>query len=390
MDRWAVLRKVTDFIKPTGLPETCPSHVGTLKFVATGAARSALPGKSVAILPKKLDLSGDIFLRENAGIFDVLIRSLAEKRPAFVLSGTLKNVQKHLGVDVEQTLCIRITATGLIVGFGHLHGTPVAVHAAVTDDCRDLIRRLCTGTQIGTAALPDLVPEVLARETHRLIAKRLEGESPMPWCGAEQILQSEILAGLKPLEMLYRQKATHVLPDSELIPALQRFSEKHNRREDLRAGSALLETWDRSGLPAVTVHGDYWLNNLIVSAGRISGILDWDRARVNGCTAFDALHLGFMSYAMWADIYVSDLLASLWTEEWQFPWLQHYSERISAMFQVSMDDLRRIAAVLWLSYFYQGEQSPSAEWEKRMLKPVCRALALPQMQTKKMSQGAVA
>jgi hypothetical protein len=374
--RWLRLRQVSALIHPGGLPQECPSHIGALKYVASGSLCAALPLSRVAVMPHKLDLSCDIVLREQPGLSEILVDSLRKKRPVFVLRGTLSHVCDYFGLDSTSTVTIRITATGLIVAFGTYQGTPVAAHAAVSEDCKGLIKQLCKGAHIGASALPELVPNVLAHNETRLLSKRIPGVSPMPWNRPEAQLREAIDKGLKPLEVLLERTGKRDVPDRNFLEALQKFSSDHRRRGDLEMGLALLQNWGSwPGIPSVTVHGDYWLNNFIGSDGEIRGIIDWDRARLNGSAAFDALHLGFMSYAMWSDIYVSELLGSPWTDQWPYAWLRSYCSRIREIFGLSQNDLRRVAALLWLSYFYHGSKSPTPEWEKRMIDPVCRAMS---------------
>jgi hypothetical protein len=377
MNRWCILRELADLVQPSGLPPDPPTRWRTLQHVAAGAARVNFSlRETVGVLPQKLDLDGEIIFRRNPGVFEVLVRSLVDKRPAFVLRGSLACVIDFFGLDDQNPLPVRVTASGLVLAFGHVNGAAVAVHAALNEDGRRSIRRLCRGAAIGTNALPEFAPVVLASDKSRVVTALIDGQPHMPWGKSEETLQLAIVAALRPLETLYARRSPAGSPDIEFVRRLASFVQGHERKQDLSAALAFVENWDRSTVGGVTVHGDYWLNNLLASENRITGIVDWDRARLNGCAAIDALHLGFMSYAMWADLYVSDLLASLWTGEWQYPWLAKYSELIGEMFQVSFPDMRRVAAILWLSYFYYADDgAPRTDWNARMIEPVCRALA---------------
>ena len=44
------------------------------------------------------------------------------------------------------------------------------------------------------------------------------------------------------------------------------------------------------GLPAVTVHGDLWLGNVLVERGALTGVVDWDAWRPAGVPGTDLLH----------------------------------------------------------------------------------------------------
>jgi aminoglycoside phosphotransferase (APT) family kinase protein len=180
----------------------------------------------------------------------------------------------------------------------------------------------------------------------------------------------------EPLRKLHSRRNRFRTSDDDYVTALNRFVQRHPYRTELSAALRVFENWNRSAFGSVTVHGDYWLDNILGSGDRITGILDWDRARRNGLPAFDALHLGFMSYAMWANKYVSELLAALWTDKWEYRWLAQYAKYIGEAFAMSMADLQGAAALLWLSYFYhEADVVPPAEWYGHMIEPVFRALS---------------
>jgi len=378
MDRWPLLFQFTGVVEAAGLPPAAPSHWGALRHVAAAAAHTLLSsGQMVGVLPQKLDLAGEIVLRQNPGVFEVLVRSLIQKRPAFVVRGNLSKVSGFFGLDPASALSMRITATGLLLAFGKVNGAPAAVHASMTESGKGLIQKLCAGATVGGHALPEFAPGILERGDMRIAMTLMDGKSAMPPAGAsEEALQHAIIAALRPLEMIHA-KGNSMTPDKEFVTMLARFSRLHPRRDDLTLGLAFLDGWDRSQVRSVTVHGDYWLNNLLVSDNKICAVIDWDRARSHGCAALDALHLGFMSYAMWADVYVSDMLASLWTGQWPYPWLAKYSQFICEMFGVTSADLQHIAAVLWLSYFYYADDDADrTEWYRKMAEPICKAITM--------------
>ncbi len=332
--------------------------------------------KTVVVLLPNLEVDGEVLLLGNAGVFQLLRRLLRTRQPAFVLNGSLETVGREFGVDPQHNFQLHITSSGLVLLFGTTCGKAVAVHAAITDDRRRLIHQLCFGTAVGAEALPEYVPAIIDQRADRIVTARMEGHSLMPWGKSEKDLQAAILMAFEPLRQLHSRRNPGRVPDSDYIRDLGRFVQRHQYRSELSTALRLFEHWNRSGLGSVTVHGDFWLNNLLGSRNRVTGILDWDRARRNGSPAFDALHLGFMSYAMWADKYVADFLVSLWTDKWEYPWLAQYTRRIAEMFAMSMSDLQGTAALLWLSYFYhEADVHPTGEWYRHMIEPICRALS---------------
>jgi len=368
---------VGNLIEPSALLDKPSSQWVAFRHVIEGAGRAMMPfGKTVTVLLPNVELDGEVLLLCHASVFEVLERLLRTWQPAFVLRGSLETVRQQFGVDTQRKFHLHITSSGLVLLFGTKCGKAVAVHAALSHDRRRLIHQLCVGTAIGLEALPEYVPAIIEKTTDHITTERIEGHPLMPWGKPEKDLQTAILMAFEPLRQLHSRRNPFQAPDSDYIGALDRFVQRHQYRNELRTAFRVFERWDLSGLGSVTVHGDYWLNNILSSGNRVTGILDWDRARRNGSPAFDALHLGFMSYAMWADKYVSELLVSLWTGKWEYPWLAQYTKRIAETFAMNMSDLQGTAALLWLSYFYyEADVDPPAEWYGHMIEPVCNALS---------------
>jgi hypothetical protein len=372
-----VVQTLGDLIEPSGLPAKPASKWGTLSHVIAAAGKAIVPFRqSVAVLLPNIDLDGEMLLKRGAGVFELSVGSLARRRPAFVLTGSLDGVYQFFGIDHHHAIRVRVTTNGLVLLFGTKHGRPVAVHAAFSPHQERFIHQLWLGTKLGANALPEYAPAIVEKTANRMTVEHIQGRSLMRWGGSERELQAAILVALEPLKTLHAQRNLLLTPDEKYVRSLQGFVEGHKHRTELSMALHVLEDWDPSALGSVTVHGDYWLNNVLGFEDRVTGIVDWDRARRNGCPGFDALHLGFMSYAMWANKYVSDLLASLWTNEWPYPWLAHYTNLICDMFTVSRSDIQALATMLWLSYLYHhSDREPRAEWDRRMIEPVWRALS---------------
>lgn len=62
-------------------------------------------------------------------------------------------------------------------------------------------------------------------------------------------------------------------PDENYAQLLRAFVEAHQHRNQLSSALQVLNDWDRSALPSVPVHGDYWLNNVLGSQNRVTGIM---------------------------------------------------------------------------------------------------------------------
>jgi hypothetical protein len=181
-------------------------------------------------------------------------------------------------------------------------------------------------------------------------------------------MQRAIVAALDPLVAIAHCSSSAV-PDCALIASLHTFVARHERASTLEPLLERACALDFSRLAAGLVHGDYWLNNLLFDHGRVTGIIDWDMARAGGCVALDALHLGLMTYSMWANRPVSETLACIWTGQWRFPWLGVYLDIVAERFGLRYSDIEGLAALLWLWYLYQKE-NPSAEWQRQIFDPL--------------------
>ncbi|MGC2196824.1 MAG: phosphotransferase [Terriglobales bacterium] len=255
---------------------------------------------------------------------------------------------------------------------------------AVNGDGKWVLRQ-SDGAKIGREVLGALGPEVIEVSQARMITARLPGHPNTPWEVAEETnLQAAILAAVEPLKQIYDSGHWTGHADDELINTLQGYVRQSSRQVQLQAGLDLIKQWDRSHVRTVRVHGDYWLKNILFSEGRVTGVVDWDRARLNGCAGIDALHLAFMSYAMWSNIPVSELLADVCTEHWHFPWLSSYCAFIRKAFSLCADDLKYLAILLWLSYFFFYDElhvevqpdhnSGDADWYAQMISPMREAI----------------
>lgn len=53
-------------------------------------------------------------------------------------------------------------------------------------------------------------------------------------------------------------------------------------------------------VPAVAIHGDYWMGNLLVEGNRLAGVIDWERGRPRGPALLDVYKFP-TSYALYLD-----------------------------------------------------------------------------------------
>ncbi len=384
MSRWSVLKAVTSLIDGSGVPDQPPSRFALLWHIILGSLAIVFRRQNVAVLPNKFNVGArETVFTECATLKDVLFTSIRRQRPAFVLPGTLAPLCRFFGVDNDHVLTLRCSSSGLAICFGHLHGMEVVVHASVNGDGR-WVERQSKGAKIGRELMGGLGPDTIEVNQARLITARLPGHPNAPWKLTEDKLQAAILAALEPLKHIFDSGHWTGHPDDDLIDALQSYVMQSSHQAQLQPALDLVKHWDRTHVKTVPVHGDYWLNNILFSEGRVTGVVDWDRTRPNGCAGIDALHLAFGSYAMWSDIPVSELLADVCTEHWHFPWLSSYCALIEEAFSLRVADLKCLAILLWLSYFplydelhpdvQTNHDSGAADWYTQMTSPMCKAI----------------
>jgi aminoglycoside phosphotransferase len=339
--------------------------------------------ENVAIFPNNLDIAPDgTLFTEKATIYDVLIGSIRRRRPVFVFPGTMASLCQYFGIDHDRVLSLQCSSSGLAICFGHLRGRDVVVHATMNGDAKWLARQ-AEGAKIATKTIGKLCPAVIEINATHLIATRLPGH-PTTWNITERELQDAICAALEPLKKIFNSGDWNGHPDDELIDDLQAYVMQSSRQAELQPALDIVKRWDRTHVKSVLVHGDYWLNNILFSEGQVSGVVDWDRLRVSGSAGIDALHLAFMSYAVWSGIPVSELLTGVCTGHMHFPWLLSYCASVREAFGLNADDLKCLAILLWLSYFPQYDElhpgiesnrdTGAEDWHTQMASPMCKAI----------------
>lgn len=106
------------------------------------------------------------------------------------------------------------------------------------------------------------------------------------------------------LAELQGQTATHVAPvdmDGEVTSRLRsRFTDDQELGADLDRLAELHEKLRQQSVPRTTVHGDLWSGNILVAAGRVTGVVDWECGRVSGEPVRDLARFALM-YALYLD-----------------------------------------------------------------------------------------
>jgi aminoglycoside phosphotransferase (APT) family kinase protein len=103
-------------------------------------------------------------------------------------------------------------------------------------------------------------------------------------------LQRATAGALAPLEM-----------DAGVTSRLaSRFSEDEGVADDLEALAVIYARLRRNEVPRVMIHGDFWLGNILLSNGRVSGVVDWEDGGTSGEPVRDVVRFANM-YALFLD-----------------------------------------------------------------------------------------
>jgi aminoglycoside phosphotransferase (APT) family kinase protein len=79
-----------------------------------------------------------------------------------------------------------------------------------------------------------------------------------------------------------------------------RFCEDRQVATDLEALAAIHARLRRDVVPRTAVHGDFWLANVLLTRGRVSGVVDWEDADTAGEPVRDVVRFALM-YALFLD-----------------------------------------------------------------------------------------
>jgi aminoglycoside phosphotransferase (APT) family kinase protein len=102
------------------------------------------------------------------------------------------------------------------------------------------------------------------------------------------------------------QQATAAEPapvdlDAGVVARLrERFAGYGALEVDLERVGAIQERLRHSRAPRTAVHGDFWVGNILVSDGRVSGVVDWEAAATSGEPLRDLVRFANM-YALYLD-----------------------------------------------------------------------------------------
>jgi len=371
-ERWMMLGTLGKMVEEGSALERCRSRPMAVWQTMLGALSPTSYRSSTAVIPCSRSIRGELQLSEPATFKDV-ISSLTHGIPAFVLKGNLKHVTDFFRLDSSHHVRVILANSGLFVCFGSLDGRDVVAYATGFQQYRCSIEHHFTGIGIGRKALGSLAPEIILRDVDRMIVSHLPGTPVRCKNLTESALQNAIMTGLGPLLQIYSESSVRRPEvDQPLIANVLNFLENNPHSARIPGACDYLRQWDRTNVAAVPIHGDYWADNLLLQNDQVSGVVDWDRSRELGCAGYDALTMGFMSYAMWGKVYLSDVLSEIWRpkEQWRYPWLYDYTETIRNAFSLTQDDVKGEAILLWMTTLMFNKDNHDQGFIDAMYRPI--------------------
>ncbi len=284
----------------------------------------------------------------------------AWRRGACVMRGArLSRLCERLDLDASPEPTFYLADADVLVVFGSREATDVVVH--VCHDADRLVRygqhAVAASRLLEAHGLANIVPRVIEQREvlnmHMLVQQRLNGRTVRPQALSAHALQEHVEAALQPLWVL-SVAAVPALEgaDHSVIGELQStFVQVPALLAELHAPFEALRTWPgRWAYPAVLVHGDYWLANILFAEGAapsVCAVLDWERARPEACAGFDAMHLVMFAFAHWRGCPELQVLCMLWDDLCE-PVLERLLDSVCQVLSLTREDLRHVALLVWL------------------------------------------
>lgn len=169
------------------------------------------------------------------------------------------------------------------------------------------------GGALGAAGVT--VPRVVARLEHLgrpvLVTTALPGRSMLATYHAwrhtarRAPVAADFAAAGAWLSGLHRDRASGACrADAALDGVAEAISARFGARDGAAADLAAVQTLRLRlagvRVPAVVVHGDFWPGNLLVSNGEVSGVIDWEMARLDGPATCDLARFA-ITYSLYLD-----------------------------------------------------------------------------------------
>lgn len=205
----------------------------------------------------------------------ILLVSPASRRPVLAIKVPTTEAAA-CAVETEGRVLTDLRRLGL----GLTTTIPRVVDAVEFDGLAALVMTAVEGTPMSTAYLR-------WRHTARPAAVAADFAAAASWLAD---LQCATAAETAALEM-----------DAGVTSRLSsRFSEEEGLDGDLEALGAVHARLRRNAVPRTAVHGDFWIANVLLSRGMVSGVVDWEAGAASGEPMRDIVRFAIM-YALFLD-----------------------------------------------------------------------------------------
>lgn len=302
---------------------------------------------------------------------------------------SLHNLQNRIGLDKDCTTECTLSDNDALVFFGKRDGCPAVSHVGFERLGHAAISRHSEGLSLASSvisgersiSIPVLLFSQDSEELSVSVQTRLPGTALLQGIGdSDELLQAVEAAFKAHSQCLAQHSTTSPVSEIKFLQDSTSILLGHLPNEDApnvqQAARALASWIDHKKPKGLLVHGDYWLNNIMVTLsatqenGEVAGLIDWEWARPEGLPLYDLLHLVVMSNAAFHKQHVGQLIAKVWEGSTGDLIGWNLLERAAKDLGYTQTDVGYIAISLWLRYLWQGHvltYSGGQPWLENML-----------------------
>jgi aminoglycoside phosphotransferase (APT) family kinase protein len=175
--------------------------------------------------------------------------------------------------------------------------------------------RLAAIAARGLGPMAATVPRIIAMAEHLgrpvMVTTALPGQAMLAayhaWrhTARPAAVEADFAAAGSWLAGLHRETAAGEISLASMLDGVPgviraRFGERAGTDQDLACLAGLQSRLASQRTAATAVHGDLWAGNLLLTGGRVSGVVDWERAQVSGPPTRDLARF-VLSYSLYLD-----------------------------------------------------------------------------------------
>lgn len=338
--------------------------LGTLLWKGHGGI-TAVSGPALAYRTGHVDYFSDKLVRRS-------LRFIAKRQPLLIVSGSTPTakISEICGCDASPKPDLQFSSHCLVLVFANWKGLPAVFHFGRCNEAIAEIQRGARGLEIAASdpRVSGLVPRSLARISPEAggavsVEDRMPGfAAQFAWNRVDAVL--ELWCGTEPST---GRIARHNLSD-DLDRTCEFLAQYSFRLQDIK--EKLLRWHDDRRFQGEISHGDFWLGNVLFAGERVSGILDWEWARLDGIRLVDAIHLLLMSFAESRNVPVSGFLQQVWHDSVEDRELSSRLNAVQSRYGMEKEDIKFLALLLWFDYLGQRVlrgRMPRTAWTQSMI-----------------------